>query len=65
LDGLRGFSGTLAKFVGLSEKDGGSKRVDVHKNTATLQLLELCIGIIEDLIFEVTRKGIGTLVLVF
>jgi len=55
----------LAKFVGLSEKDGGSKRVDVHKNTATLQLLELCIGIIEDLIFEVTRKGIGTLVLVF
>ena len=37
----------------------------VHKHAAALQLVELGIGIIQNLIFEVTREGICTLVLIF
>lgn len=49
----------------VSENEGTTVRANVHKDTAVLQLVELCIGVIEDLIFEVTRKGICALVLVF
>ena len=54
---------------GLHEGKLGSvmskKRPYVHKHTVALQLVELGIGIIQKLIFEVTREGICTLVLIF
>ena len=41
------------------------KGYDVHKHAAGLQLVELGIGINQNLIFEVTREGVCTLVLIF